>query len=478
MRRMRTLLCVSAVCLMVSWVACTQVDMIDITTRPNYSPLRVTFNWDGQEEDAPERMHIIAVRNVKTWRAHGFVDTDNGREPWFGYSEPLIEETTDEPEVPETPEETPEDPENPDNPENPENPETPVQPDVPGTDDNAPIEEDGPEEEEPEEPRYPFLLRGGEYNMLFVNYGMNTGNLELKCLKDDEETDVNETSGQQEDTGMEDTEIEDGTVENPGQSDESTLKSYLTDYNRKVNELFLCIKPEKVRPEIVKDKDLPDFNPQFDYVTEVPRIFYGLVTGVHAVPGTDTEVTVDMRPISQEVKVIFKVRLNGNIEIHGKPVVELSGICGHFNLMEAYVDTTQLYRSVVEAEPIAEQSSGNLMCYEARFHTLGIVPSYDETYLNGPGIFQVAVKAASTSPDAKNKAGRYVYAGINPHAEITESQIIVEGDDGKLRLRFSKEAVVVEVEKELVIDENFLVETGKGLGWQQHDPDDDANIEI
>ena len=342
---------------------------------------------------------------------------------------------------------------------------------------DEPTEPETPEPE-PEEKTYPFLLKGGEYNMLFVNYGMNTGNLELKCLKDGEKTDVNETPSQPEGTQPEDTPSDGGTVVTPEQADDSTLKSYLTDYNRKVNELFLCIKPEVGDPPLLAGKDLPDFNPQFDYVEKVPRIFYGLVTGVHAVPGTDTEVTVDMRPISQEVKVVFKVRLNGDIEIEEEPVVELSGICGHFNLMEAYVDTTELYRSVVQAELIPEKSSGDLKYYEARFHTLGIVPSYDETYLNGPGIFQVAVKAASTKPDAKNKAGRYVYAGINPHAELTESQIIVEGDDGKLRLRFSKEAVVVEVEKELVIDENFLVEPGKGLGWQQHDPDDDANIEI
>ena len=492
MRRMKCLLCVSAVCLMVALAACIHVEMIDMTNRPLYSPLRVTFNWEGQEEEAPERMHIIAVRNVKTWRAHGFVDTDNGREPWFGYSEPLIEEVKPEepePEVPETPEEEPED--NPETPETPDNPENPDEPDVPGTGDDAPgdepsendpIEEGGEPGDEPEEDseeqRYPFLLKGGEYNMLFVNYGLNTGNLELKCLKDGEEIDANGNTNQPEGTQPEDTQSEGGTVVTPEQGDDSTLKSYLTDYNRKVNELFLCIKPEVGDPPILFGKDLPDFNPQFDYVEKVPRIFYGLATGVHAVPGTDTEVTVDMRPISQEVKVIFKVRLNGDIEIREEPVVELSGICGHFNLMEAYVDTTELYRSVVEAELIPEKSTADLKYYEASFHTLGIVPSYDETYLNGPGIFQVAVKAASTKPDAKNKEGRYVYAGINPHAELTASQIIVEGDDGKLRLRFSKEAVLVEVEKELVIDENFLVEPGKGLGWQQHDPDDDANIEI
>ena len=71
-----------------------------------------------------------------------------------------------------------------------------------------------------------------------------------------------------------------------------------------------------------------------------------------------------------------------------------------------------------------------------------------------------------------------MYAGINPHTELNESQIIVEGTDGKLRLRFSREPIVVKVEKHLIIDENFLVDPGNGLGWEQQDPDIDIDIDI
>lgn len=288
--------------------------------------------------------------------------------------------------------------------------------------------------------------------MLVVNAGKNTDNMELRCLR-------------QKDENGEEITVED-----------TSLKTYLEDNTRKSSELFLCIKPLKEKPEIVKDKDLPDFNPKFEYIDGVPRIFYGMKSNIKVVPGIDTQVQMDMQPISQEVQVLFTVELDGNIQLEGEPIVEMSGICGHFNLIEEYVDTTVLYRSAVPAT--LESQSGNLYVYKARFHTLGIIPSYNPDFLVGPGVFQVAVRAVSANTDHNNPEGRYVYAGINPYNELHESQIIVVGDDGKPRMRFSREPVIVNVEKHLVINEKFLVDSGKGLGWEQHDPDNDINIDI
>lgn len=289
-----------------------------------------------------------------------------------------------------------------------------------------------------------------------VNANIDSENVELKCLKDGKEV---------------------TTPEGEVYSEEESLKEYLNDINRKANELYLCLKSTET-PNKVIDKDLPDFNPQYDYVDGVNRIFYTLQTGFNVVPGTEAHLHLDMQPISQEIQIEFTVELKGNIDIPENPVVELSGICGRFNLMGAYVDTTKLYRSVEYAKPVTNQPTGNLRVYTASFHTLGVVPSFDPSYLNGPGVLQVAVKAVSTSPDNQNKNGRYVYAGINPHTELNESQIIIEGTDGKLRLRFSREPIIIKVEKHLVIDENFLVDPGNGLGWEQHDPDNDIDIDI
>ena len=431
--------------LMACIAACTEVELVDTSNRVKSSLLRLEFNWQGEEADKPERMHLLAVRNVKTWRGHGFVDTDNGRNPWFGYSEPIIEENV----------------------ENPESGTGEGEGAQPGTGrsraDSEGDEDQGDNEDTGSEPtpidpdaRYDFRLYGGEYNLLLVNFGVGTENMELKCLRD----------------GKESTTTEEGVI----LPQEGSLMDYLNDHTRRANELFLCIKPLKERPEVVKDKDLPDFNPRFEYIDSVPRIFYGKKSGVRAVPGIDTEVMLDMEPISQEVQVKFTVELrgdeNGNHipDIVDLPIVEMSGICGHFNLMEAYVDTTTLYRSAVKAE--LEVDEGSRKVYKARFHTLGMLPSYNPTYLNGPGVFQVAVKAVSTDPNSPNKEGRYVYAGINPHTELTESQIIIEGPDGKPRMRFSREPVIVEIQTPLIINYKFLVDAGEGLGWGQKKPTD------
>lgn len=464
-------------------VACTQVELSDMSDRSNSSLLKLSFNWNGYEKEKPDRLHFIAVRNVRTWRVHGFVDTEDGDNPWFGYSEPLIEE---EPAPEETPEETPptEEETTPDTEgttdsegtsggENTSGGDNPTGKSTTGTTDNDANTGEGESEEgeggentegdatedegtsdeepEPEEERFPLRLKGGQYNMLAVNYGVQTDDMVLKCLKDGKEIEISENG-----------------------NDPNSLSNYLNDYTRKANELYLCVKPLKEKPEIVVDKDLPDFNPRFEYLADVPRIFYTLQTDISVVTTSETHVKLDMKPISQEVKVRFKVEVESGSEVVPleDPIVELSGICGRFNLMEAYVDTTTLYRSAVIAT--LHNHSGNQYVYEASFHTLGVIPSYDENYLNGPGVFQVAVKIGKNTDD---KEGQYIYAGINPHAELSESRIIEQGIDGKPRLRFSPEPIVVEVEQPLIIKADYLIDSGEGLGWEQRDPID-VDIDI
>ena len=416
MKGMRHILWLCTLFIMVCAWACTQVETVDMSDRPSTSLLKMSFNWNGEDADKPNRLHVIAARKIMTWRAHGYVDTDHGNNPWFGFTQPIIEEGA-------------------------------VEPDTLTNDSIADSLTIAPNDTTT---RYPFRLKGGEYSMLVVNCGDSWDNMDLKCLRKEN----NDTTG----------------------TDDTSLNAYLTDNTRKASELFLCIRPLDEKPDVVKDKDLPDFNPKFEYITDVPRIFYGLQTGINVVPGLDTEVLLDMEPISQEVQIVFTIELNGNIQLIEAPIVEMSGICGQFNLMDEYVDTTKLYRSAVISE--LESQSGNLLVYKARFHTLGIIPSVDSTYLNGPGVFQVAVRAVSTSPGTTNTEGRYVYAGINPHTELSESQVIVMDENGKPRLRFSREPVIVNVEKHLVINEDFLIDSGKGLGWEQHDPDNDINIDI
>ena len=432
--------------LMACVAACTEIEMVDVTTnRPKYSLLSLDFNWQGAEADKPQYVQFLAVRSVRSWRAHGIADTDAPQSPWFGLSEPLLEgsagengtgegegaqpgmgrsradEADDEPA-----DETPED-----------DGQTDVEEETPVIDPNA---------------RYRFRLKGGQYFLLATNHGLEENTIELRSVPDDSQP------------------VTEGVVE---PEDPENLKHYLTDMKRRTNDLQLRIRALDGRPTIVEDKDLPDFNPKFKYLAECQRIFFGLHPEVKVVAGTDAHARIDMNTISQEVQVRFTVVMDGRVKLEGMPVVELSGLCGHINLIQGFIDTTQVYRSAVEAKPDGPQQE-KTYTYIARFHTLGVVPAVDKEHLVGPGVVQVAVKVVpdGTDPEQKEK-GRYVYAGINPYTEITEAQIIVMGEDGKPRLREDNlEPILIDVTQPLVINEKYLINASQGLGWKQQKPTD------
>lgn len=83
------------------------------------------------------------------------------------------------------------------------------------------------------------------------------------------------------------------------------------------------------------------------------------------------------------------------------PIIELSGACGHFNISEACLDTTRLYRMVHQAQPDEFTQTGeNTYRCVVHFHTLGVIPSAAKGHLNGPGILQVALQVSANRLDA------------------------------------------------------------------------------
>ena len=202
----------------------------------------------------------------------------------------------------------------------------------------------------------------------------------------------------------------------------------------------------------------------------------------------------DMQRISQRINIIFNIRTEGNIkkEDLSAPIIELSGTCGRFNISDACLDTTRLYRTVHQVQPdeFTQTGEGTYRC-AVHFHTLGIFPSAAKGHLNGPGILQVALQVSTPQLDAAGapvldadgnpvKNSRYIYGAINPYDELTAAQLI-EVRDGKTYLRYSKEDVNIEITTPLVIKADKIVPNDTGMGWQPHDPsnpDDDIIIEI
>ena len=311
-----------------------------------------------------------------------------------------------------------------------------------------------------------FYLRGGEYNIFVIN---------------------------------------EQYADTPVQTDETkptpiisidNLDNYIHDNRISVKDLYLQISSMgDEKPGIVEGNDLPDFNPDDEYLKEVKSpIFYAVQKNINIQNGQPTVMEFDMQRISQRINIIFNIRTEGNIkkEDLSAPIIELSGTCGRFNISDACLDTTRLYRTVHQVQPdeFTQTGEGTYRC-AVHFHTLGIIPSAAKGHLNGPGILQVALQVSTPQLDAAGapvldadgnpvKNSRYIYGAINPYDELTAAQLI-EVRDGKTYLRYSKEDVNIEITTPLVIKADKIVPNDTGMGWQPHDPsnpDDDIIIEI
>ena len=311
-----------------------------------------------------------------------------------------------------------------------------------------------------------FYLRGGEYNIFVIN---------------------------------------EQYADTPVQTDETkptpiisidNLDNYILDNRISVKDLYLQISSMgDEKPGIVEGNDLPDFNPDDEYLKEVKSpIFYAVQKNINIQTGQPTVMEFDMQRISQRINIIFNIRTEGNIkkEDLSAPIIELSGTCGRFNISDACLDTTRLYRTVHQVQPdeFTQTGEGTYRC-AVHFHTLGIIPSAAKGHLNGPSILQVALQVSTPQLDAAGapvldadgnpvKNSRYIYGAINPYDELTAAQLI-EVRDGKTYLRYSKEDVNIEITTPLVIKADKIVPNDTGMGWQPHDPsnpDDDIIIEI
>ena len=311
-----------------------------------------------------------------------------------------------------------------------------------------------------------FYLRGGEYNIFVIN---------------------------------------EQYADTPVQTDETkptpiisidNLDNYIHDNRISVKDLYLQISSMgDEKPGIVEGNDLPDFNPDDEYLKEVKSpIFYAVQKNINIQTGQPTVMEFDMQRISQRINIIFNIRTEGNIkkEDLSAPIIELSGTCGRFNISDACLDTTRLYRTVHQVQPdeFTQTGEGTYRC-AVHFHTLGIIPSAAKGHLNGPGILQVALQVSTPQLDAAGapvldadgnpvKNSRYIYGAINPYDELTATQLI-KVRDGKTYLRYSKEDVNIEITTPLVIKADKIVPNDTGMGWQPHDPsnpDDDIIIEI
>lgn len=463
------ILCLTAMC---SLAACTDVDLCPNTVHPHVSYLRVQLNWPESNPGTPEEMYIVASRIVNTWRTYGVVDTtkDPANEDNTTYVASTSDEVTTDSSTETTA--TTRDGETTDG-----NTDTTTEGSTEtateGTSESTETTTDGVTVDTSTDSgttgestdatatttSNALQLHGGEYNIFVVN----------------KRTTVLESSGEEA--------ADNFTIEN--------LTNYLHNNEMSFGDLRLQQKTMGTdKPEIVKGNDLSDFNSDYEYLQMVSTpIYYSLLKGVDVGSNENPTLTFDMQPISQEVTINFSIRAPQSIHIDA-PLLEMSGICGRFNIAEACLDTTQLYRVALQvntgddfqAQAISGTDSIRYAC-SAHFYTLGVVPGRSSEPLTGPGVIHIAVPATYTTTDANGNTvtnERYIYAGINVHDEVIEKQI-TEERDGNLYLRYSDEAVVIDISTALIVGTSQVESDESGMEWIPRDEEsgsDDVEIEF
>ncbi|WP_288314610.1 hypothetical protein [uncultured Mediterranea sp.] len=250
----------------------------------------------------------------------------------------------------------------------------------------------------------PFKLRGGEYTLICIN-------------------DYNGVS-----------------IDN--------LETFLTEPQAEADTLFLRLEetPREELPEL-KGVNLPDFNPGYRYVPNIGRVFYALEQGIRITTGQTETLHLSPYPISQAITIKFNIRTRGDVAVDSL-IAEMSGVCGRMNIADAYLDTANLYRIIFR--PTIEQTEADLLTCTATFHALGIIPSPVASYLNGPGILQVAIYARSG--DKK----RIFHAGNNPRQDLLDADLTEKREDGRTYMK-QTDPVEIILSGELVIDANHIV---------------------
>ena len=255
--------------------ACTSVDLCPEAGHPHITDMRVRLNWgDISKDEIPAEMHIVASRIINTWRTRGIINTSI--DPATNNNITQQETSSDTRTASNTKE---------------------------NSEDNS--------IESPEETASSFYLRGGEYNIFIIN---------------EQYADVPAQTG---DTEQSPTPII--SIEN--------LDNYIHDNKVSVKDLYLQISSMgNEKPDIVEGNDLPDFNPDDEYLQEIKSpIFYAVQKNINIQTGQPTILDFDMQRISQRINIVFNIRTEGNIkrEDLAAPIIELSGACGRFNIADA-----------------------------------------------------------------------------------------------------------------------------------------------
>ena len=201
-------------------------------------------------------------------------------------------------------------------------------------------------------------------------------------------------------------------------------------------------------------QDRPDFNPSFSYIKSGGPIYID-VRKQTFFPDAEKSITLDMRPLTQELTFRLKVSKDEEIEI-ASLTGEISGVPGKVELMSGKVEDDPTYRVVFNF--VEAGTEGEYLMYEGTVNVLGLFYGESKNHITGRGILQISVKA---------KCGEYervFHAGINMLSAIQSAGLMEMLDDAS-GYRTARSEAGLDVGAILRIDREQVVpgEDGQGI---------------
>lgn len=197
-----------------------------------------------------------------------------------------------------------------------------------------------------------------------------------------------------------------------------------------------------------------DFNPTQSYIKQLEPVWLD-VQKVNIHPDIDTIVTFAPVPLTQSISFRIGIETEDGVEIE-EVTADISGAPGSVQLMTGHISDTLTHRVPFAMSPVGMRGLSQM--YEGSVCVAGLFPSLDATYITGPGILRISVKAKAGGRE------RTFRAGINLKPALTDAGLVEKVSETERLYRIGVSKAMIDVDARLRIRQGQIVVDGDGQG--------------
>lgn len=244
--------------------------------------------------------------------------------------------------------------------------------------------------------------------------------------------------------------------------------------------------PALTKAEILA-ADLLEFNPTCPYIHSADLLYSEVKKfSLPPVDGNDPSVsrtedghvmiTISPRKITRDITFRVSIRHEDDVNVE-RLVGVISGVPRSISMMTGIVaDSERRATGKVNFEMAEISSEGSRHVYEGKTGVLGLFPSEDPSFITGPGILQLFIRASAMENDIRRE--RLLHASLNLYELITKENLMLPVDEyEKSGWRSTKDATLDVGTQLKITAEQVISGNNQGLvEWK--DDNDDINVEV